>query len=127
MTTKLTTDQFTANAILMNLISTPNAEQAKLCQRICATRTAKNVDEYVVELKINGIEVDWSEFAIVLGSSLDEMVIEAARELIRKDMRIDDLLDKANRLAEEAEDLGRAAAHHLRKIWGIQNTEGSDR
>jgi hypothetical protein len=127
MTTKLNTNQFATDNILMNLISTPSAERARLCERICATRTASGIDEYIVELKINGIEVNWSEFSVVLNNILDEMVIDAARELIRKDLRVDDLADKANRLAEDAEDLGRAVACRLRIMWDIPNPDGGER
>ena len=111
MTTTLSTEEITASAMLMTAISSKTAARNDILGEVMRRAQQrfgepKTTDEkrYEVELRVNGVELDWTAFEEHASKQMESMVREAAAELVRRILQTD-VQDALGRLASAADSL----------------------
>jgi hypothetical protein len=116
--TKLTTAQVGNNVMLMTLVSSPKAEKSEALERIMANNPVgfKEHDEvYDVRVSINGIDLEFKDFAEEVNRQLDTLLAEAARDLVKEliGTRIQDLTERYDAALLELTDAVESEAARL--------------
>lgn len=124
MTTKLSTRQFTDSVMMMELVSGLKAKRGKVFERLMATRPQggdENTKSYEIEIKVNGIEVDFEDFTNAVNRQLDEMVMRAARSIIEDSVqeRVRAVSDAMYEIEQKSKDLAIAIECQARAAWGL--------
>lgn len=89
-TSKLSTREVTDSRLLMIMIASKRSEKSRTSERVLRTVEAelrdKNADApvYDVRVSINGIELDFRDFAAEVQRQLDDMVTREAGELLKQ-------------------------------------------
>lgn len=130
MPTTLNTNQVIDHLFLLTLLSSPRDDRSKLLDRFMATVHGQPDKEktYVVEVRVNGIELDFGDFTDKVRAQLDELVMGAARRLLDEQFAdrfraITHTIDDAQR---RAEDLCNALEAEARKAWGMPPGQDQD-
>lgn len=97
--TKLTTAEVAGNIMLMTLINSPNAMKSKALERVLAeipSGAAARAKICDVKVSVNGVDLDFADFADFVNRQLDTLVTGAARDLVKELLgsRIQDLTDR---------------------------------
>lgn len=128
MSKYLSTDEITKNALLMNLLSTPEANRAKLFDMVLASAKVKeNEPRYEVEIRINGVEFDCRAWTRCINDQMDEAVLGAAHRLIEERFGLDGLAKASMELAENVQQLAHAVDRKLRDVLGIPHSDEDSR
>lgn len=102
--TKLTTREVTDSRLIMIMIAGKRGEKSRTAERVVQTVEAelreKNEDMpvYDVRVSINGIELDFRDFADEVQRQLDDMVTREAGELLKQTVgdKLDELIYDAH-------------------------------
>ena len=96
MSTKLSTHEITASAMLMTAISSTTAERKDLLGEVmrrareqCGDPKTPNEKRFEVQLFVNGVELDWKAFETHASEQMEAMVREAAAGLVRHILQTD--------------------------------------
>jgi hypothetical protein len=124
MTTKLSTRQFIDNTMLLKLVSGSRAKRGRVFERLMETWNPaddENTRSYQIEIKINGIEVDFEDFTSEVNRQLDEMVMRAARSIIEDSIqeRVRAVSDAMYDIEQHVKDLAIAIENQARTAWGM--------
>lgn len=119
--TKLTNREFTDNIMLMCLVSGDFAGHSNALERILASKPEGPDRTYNVEIKIDGVEVDFRDFAALVHRQLDDMTMRAARDLIDERIKshVTSVSDALCDIERQAKDLAIAIEAEARKAWGM--------
>lgn len=117
MTTKITARELADDIILTEMLASKSAKRNEVIDRLLVTQRGRAERSYEIEIKINGIELDFRDFTTEVERQLSELVARAARSLINERVEdriktiyaaIDDLRSSARALASSLEDDVRA-------------------
>lgn len=107
--TKLTTREVTDSKLIMIMIAGKRGEKSHTAARVVQTVEAElrekgdaDLPVYDVRVSINGIELDFRDFADEVTRQLDDMVMREAGELLKKTVgdKLDDLIYEAHQSLE---------------------------
>lgn len=107
--TKLTTREVTDSKLIMIMIAGRRGEKSRTAERVVQTVDAElrekgsaDLPVYDVRVSINGIELDFRDFADEVTRQLDDMVTREAGELLKKTVgdKLDDLIYEAHQSLE---------------------------
>ncbi len=107
--TKLTTREVTDSKLIMIMIAGKRGEKSRTAERVVQTVEAElrekgdaDLPVYDVRVSINGIELDFRDFADEVTRQLDDMVTREAGELLKKTVgdKLDDLIYEAHQSLE---------------------------
>ena len=101
---KLTTREVTDSRLLMIMIASRRGEKSRTAERVVQTVEAELRDKnaetpvYDVRVSINGIELDFRDFAAEVQRQLDDMVTREAGVLLKQTVgdKLDDLIAEAH-------------------------------
>lgn len=125
--TKLTTREAINSVMLMNMIgATKQYGSSKTFDRILDSvreRQAQNpldpLDHaYDVEVRVNGIEVDFRDFTKTCVDQLDAMVLDAAKELLAESAVIEEMNSTLYDLQEKLKEYAELVESKLKKEYG---------
>lgn len=128
---KLSTREFTNSVMLMTMVSAPNAERSKILERILETARRdggiKTEDQkvYDVRITVNGIELDFEEFAKHANEQIDELVVEAAGDIVRGTLD-PKFVDIQNRVETALGELAEVAEGEVRRLLALPTAGRSD-
>ncbi len=130
MTTKLTARQAVDHPFLMTLLSGSRAQRGKLFERVMETVAQQPQEErtYEVEVRVNGVELDFADFTDEVQRQFDEMVMRAARKLLDEQFadRFSEISDQCYAAERAAKGLRNAMEAEARKAWGMPPRTGED-
>lgn len=128
--TTLTTRQAIDHLFLLTLLSSKRAERGKLFDKVIAGVSTQPDGEktYSVEVRVNGVELDFNDFTAKIHGQLDEMIMRAARSIVEEQYTerfrsISEMLHDAER---HAKDLRNALEDEARKTWGMPPRQDED-
>jgi ERCC4-related helicase len=124
MTTKLSTRQFIDDTMLLKLVSGSRAKRSRVFERLMETRNPdedEDTKSYQIDIKINGIEVDFEDFTSEVNRQLDEMVMRAARSIIENSIqeRVRAVSAAMYDIERHAKNLAIALENQARTAWGM--------
>jgi hypothetical protein len=101
---KLTTREVTDSRLLMIMIASQRGEKSRTAERVVQTGEAElrakgsDMPVYDVRVTINGVELDFRDFAAEVQRQLDDMVTREAGELLKQTVggKLDDLVADAH-------------------------------
>jgi hypothetical protein len=101
---KLSTREVTDSRLLMIMIASRRGEKSRTAERVVQTVEAELRDKnaetpvYDVRVSINGIELDFRDFAAEVQRQLDDMVTREAGVLLKQTVgdKLDDLIAEAH-------------------------------
>ena len=121
--TKLSTREVTDSVMLMNMIGATRNDGSKTFERILATvrerqeRNPSDSQPYDVEVKVNGIEVDFRDFAQSCVDQLDGMVLRAAKELLAESDVIGEMDSTLYDIQEQLKSYAESVKNRLAAEW----------
>ena len=109
---KLTTREVTDSRLLMIMIASRRGEKSRTAERVVQTVEAELRDKnaetpvYDVRVSINGIELDFRDFAAEVERQLDDMVTREAGVLLKQAVgdKLDDLIADAHEALQRLND-----------------------
>lgn len=112
LTTKLTTREVTDSRLIMIMIAGKRGEKSRTAERVMQTvetelrEKGADMPIYDVRVSINGIELDFRDFADEVQRQLDDMVMRAAGDLLKQTVgtKLDDLIAEAHDSLERLND-----------------------
>lgn len=121
MTTLLTTRQAIDHPFLLTLLSGAPAQQGRLLERVLAVAEARPEKTYEVEVRVNGVELDFAEFTDRVSEQFDELVVRAARKLLDEQLqgRVATVAEELGRAERAAKDLANAIEDEARKALDL--------
>ncbi len=130
MTTILSTSQAIDHLFLLTLLSSSHAKQGKLFERVMATTEGKPREEkvYQVEIRVNGVELDFHDFTDKVRGQFDELVMAAARKLLDGQFadRFRVISGAIYDAQTHAKNLRNALEAEARKAWGLPPRQDED-
>ena len=109
MSTKLSTNEITASAILMTAMASKTANRKDVIGEVMrfvpkigtASRPSPEDKLYEVQLLVNGVELDWAAFEEHVSEKMEAWIREAAAGLVQHILQTD-VQDALNRLTDAA-------------------------
>ena len=131
MTTPLTAREFTDHLFLLTLVSAGEKSFGvldKIMERAKARQLSEGTKEpiYHVEVKVNGIELDFQDFTNKVRQQLDEMVMHEARALFDEHFVNWEIHDTLSRINRELRDLGDSLEAKARVARGLPPKSAND-
>lgn len=123
---KLSTYEFTNSALLMTLVSGPNADKSKTLAKILETVKKEHANPdakptdliYEITVSVNGVPTDWRDFAAHINETLDEWVAEEAGKLV-KELLNPGIFEEYGKYARAVEHLSQYVQREAAKILGV--------
>lgn len=126
--TKLSTREFTDNIMLMTLVSSKKENKSRVVERLIDKAGDLKSDiqpAYNVEIKVNGIELDFNDFTEEVTRQLDSLVVEEAGKLIHHQVMeaTSHLTDALREMEERIKLLSQATESRVRQALGLPPRE----
>jgi hypothetical protein len=114
-----------SDSFLLTLLSCGEARKGKLIDRIMeVAKSRATPGTYQVEIRVNGVEIDFREYASRISECIDDLVMSAAHEIFDPATR--ELQDATHEIAENAKHLASAFEDRMRAEWGMPRRNRED-
>lgn len=128
MTTPLNTQQALDHLFLLTLLTGRKADGGKLFNQVMTTLDGQSEKTYHVEVRVNGIELDFNDFTDKVNEQLEELIMNAARKLLDAQFadRFREISSHIYDAEQQAKNLRNALEATAREAWGMPPRQGED-
>lgn len=122
MTTKLTTHQAIASGMLMAITSDPE-NRAAFEEIVKRAKGVNGLEQpaYEVELRVNGVPLDWNVFERIVAAEYDRWLSHAARDLILAELEA--IQKHTHPIEDDLRHLAQACKVKVQRIYKIEPDE----